>query len=47
MFLTDNWKKINTDPVCFGTKNDGQDLVNYTELNNAGETCADVYALYP
>ena len=22
MFLTDNWKKINTDPVCFGTKND-------------------------
>ena len=154
MFLTDNWKKINTDPVCFGTKNDdfgsfeiqeagkiftfklvhtngtvacntdfestkwgclhpdlgrrilltvitypnktvlplaefvkgvddyryqldgahvnsptlvfnllptplvvsigqqfliwyGQDLANYTEYNNAGETCADVYALYP
>ena len=154
MFLTDNWKKINTDPVCFGTKNDnfgsfeiqeagkiysfklvhtngtvtcntnfestkwgclhpylgrrilltvitypnktvlplgefvkgiddyryqldgahvnsptlvfnllptplvvsigqqfliwyGQDLAYYTEFNNAGETCADVYALYP
>ena len=152
MFLTDNWKKINTDPVCLGTKNDdfgsfeiqeagkiytfklvhtygavtcntyykstrrgsshprfgrhklltvityrnktvlplaefakvdysyqldgahvnsptlvfnllptplvvsigqqfliwyGQDLANYTEYNNAGETCADVYALYP
>ena len=25
----------------------GQDLANYTEFNNAGETCADVYALYP
>ena len=25
----------------------GQDLANYSEHNNAGETCADVYALYP
>ena len=25
----------------------GQDLANYTEYNNAGETCTDVYALYP
>ena len=25
----------------------GQDLANYSEDNNAGETCADVYALYP
>ena len=25
----------------------GQDLADYSEDNNAGETCADVYALYP
>ncbi|CAH3134859.1 unnamed protein product [Pocillopora meandrina] len=25
----------------------GQDLTNFTEYNNAGETCTDVYALYP
>ena len=25
----------------------GQDLADYSEGNNAGETCADVYALYP
>ena len=25
----------------------GQDLADYSEHNNAGKTCADVYALYP
>ena len=25
----------------------GQDLADYSEGNNAGKTCADVYALYP
>ncbi|XP_022793011.1 uncharacterized protein LOC111332021 [Stylophora pistillata] len=25
----------------------GQDLAGFTEENNAGETCTDVYALYP
>lgn len=25
----------------------GQDLAGFTEKNNAGETCTDVYALYP
>ena len=34
MFLTDNWKKINTDPVCFGTKND--DFGSF-EIQEAGK----------
>ena len=34
MFLTDNWKKINIDPVCFGTKND--DFGSF-EIQEAGK----------
>ena len=32
--MTDNWKKINTDPVCFGTKND--DFGSF-EIQEAGK----------